>query len=648
MFHLNNMPIWVRLTVSIWVLLISSWSGVILWESHSNRHAAIDQAQDFSLSMHDSAMAGLTSLMIADAMEKRHVFLDQIKQFPAIRDLRVVPSDVAREGVESSKSTDKNSNNLKPDALEAEVIKTGHELIELREDASGPYLLTIRPTKNVKSYLGKNCLSCHDAPENATLGVISMKISLSKIDSEVTKQCIRSLLVALMVSVLMMVLIWYFIRGAVTRPIEEMVFGLRAIVSGDGDLSARLKVKGNDEIAQASAAFNAMMTSLQAALTSINVVMAGVARGDFTLRVNADMRGDLLQLKQNINGSVSQLACNMDELTLVMKALRAGDFSKRVDAKVEGQFKQAVDQAMQAMQSMLSDVGGVMKAVSHGNLTGRVTAEGAGDLAQLKVAINLSLNELSAALKVINENTRQVATAANQSSTAIGQISDGAQNQMHAISQVATAVRETAASVSDVSSNTEAASNKSQQSVTIVRDGKIKMKRMVEVVSSIAANSAKINKITEVIEGIANKTNLLSLNAAIEAARAGEHGRGFAVVAEEVGKLAANSASSAQEITLLVQQAVLDADRAVETVKEVAADMERIEAGSVEANGMLERIAAAMEQQSAAVHQINASVMNLNQIGQSNAAASEEITATVVELAKIADNTRREVDKFTV
>ena len=63
---------------------------------------------------------------------------------------------------------------------------------------------------------------------------------------------------------------------------------------------------------------------------------------------------------------------------------------------------------------------------------------------------------------------------------------------------------------------------------------------------------------------------------------------------------------------------------------------------------MMKRISAALEEQSAAVHQINASVTNLNQIGQSNAAASEEITATVVELARIADSTRREVDKFTV
>ena len=166
------------------------------------------------------------------------------------------------------------------------------------------------------------------------------------------------------------------------------------------------------------------------------------------------------------------------------------------------------------------------------------------------------------------------------------------------------------------------------------------------MVNNIATNSEKINKITEVIEGIANKTNLLSLNAAIEAARAGEHGKGFAVVADEVGKLAVNSAQSSQEIAVLVKQAVEEASRAVSAVFAVSQEMGNIERSAQETDEMLQRIAVALEEQSAAVEQINANLTNVNQIAQSNAAASEEITATVMELAKIADNTRRQVDQF--
>jgi methyl-accepting chemotaxis protein len=281
-------------------------------------------------------------------------------------------------------------------------------------------------------------------------------------------------------------------------------------------------------------------------------------------------------------------------------------------------------------------------------LSARVHAKGQGDLLSLKNNINLSLDSLSATMRLINQNARQVATASAQSSQAIGQISDGALNQTHAISQVAVAVKQTVTSVSDVSRNTEVASAKSKESVHLVRDGILKMNRMVEVVNNIAANSDKINKITAVIEKIANKTNLLSLNAAIEAARAGEHGKGFAVVADEVGKLAVNSAESSQEIAQLVQQAVAETRLAVAAVHEVSADMARIESGSRETDDMLQRISAALEQQSSAVEEINANLSSVDNIARSNSAASEQITATVMELSKIADSTHREVEKFSL
>ncbi|MBI4986586.1 MAG: HAMP domain-containing protein [Rhodocyclales bacterium] len=262
MIRLADIKIWIRLTASIWVVLIVAWAGMILWESHANRRVAIEQAQDFSLSMHDSTLAGLTAMMITETMAKRHVLLDQIKQLAVIRDLRVVPSAVAREGVESSKDAGKPRNDPQPDALEAQVLKSGRELIEVREDQNGPYLLAIRPTLNVKSYLGKNCVECHDAPEDATLGVISMKISLAKIDKALSRQRIESLLMALLASLLLLATIWFFVRRAVTQPIDAMAVGLRAIVSGEGDLTQRLAVRGRDEIGQAAAVFNEMMAKL--------------------------------------------------------------------------------------------------------------------------------------------------------------------------------------------------------------------------------------------------------------------------------------------------------------------------------------------------------------------------------------------------
>lgn len=476
--------------------------------------------------------------------------------------------------------------------------------------------------------------------------VIGSGIYIDDVNSKFWELALQFGSMVLVVMLILAAMIRWQVLG-ITRPLQD----LRAMVVSierSSDFSRRLKIESQDEVGQTAMAFNELMSAQQVAIGEVNAVVGAIAAGDFNKRVNIDLKGDLGIMKAAVNASAQSVASTMTALQDVMYALSNGNFSKRMSSEVQGDLRTAVDSAMQAIETLLNDVGLVMNGVAQGDLRGRIQADGRGDLATLKTNINRSLDALGHSMVAINSNTRQVAAAANETSQAINQISDGAQNQMHAIGQLANAVRETAVSVTDVSRNTETASARSHESMTIVRAGKDKMSTMVEVVNGIAANSEKINKITEVIESIANKTNLLSLNAAIEAARAGEHGKGFSVVAEEVGKLASSSAESTQEIAQLVQQAVAQARHAVATVQEVSRDMERIEAGANESNGMMQRISAALEQQSSAVQEINANVANLNKIAESNAAASEEIAATVIELSKIADGTRQEVGKFQV
>jgi methyl-accepting chemotaxis protein len=394
-----------------------------------------------------------------------------------------------------------------------------------------------------------------------------------------------------------------------------------------------------------------MQKSLQSTLQDIVGVMTAVAQGHLDRRVTVEARGDLGALKENINQSIQVQQSVFQDITHVMQGVSKGNFGLRVTAEAKGELdglKQSINQSMTAQQVVFQDITHVMQGVADGNLQRRVTAQAMGDLELLKQNINQSLDALRGAMTTINQNARQVATASDEASNAIGQISDGARHQTDAISHVSSAVRQTVASVADVSQNTELASQKSRQSFALVRASMEKMDEMVKVVNNIATNSEKINKITDVIEKIANKTNLLSLNAAIEAARAGEHGKGFAVVAEEVGKLALNSAESSQEIASLVKQAVEEARSAVTAVMDVSQDMSGIERETQATDEMLQRIVAALEQQSSAVDQINANLTNLDQIARSNSSASEEIAATVVELSKIADATRREVQRFEV
>ena len=256
------------------------------------------------------------------------------------------------------------------------------------------------------------------------------------------------------------------------------------------------------------------------------------------------------------------------------------------------------------------------------------------------------LRETGAAFCAIGEQATQVAVAAGQASTAIAHVSDGASEQTDDLDHVATAVGQSARAIAHVSDSTRDASDMVKDAADFADRGREDMARLLRVSQTIAENSRRIGRITEAITQIAVKTNILSVNASIEAARAGEQGKGFEVVAEEVGKLADNAVESARQIAEIIEAAAALAEEGKAVTEQARRRMDGLAERVDRIDGAFQSVAVAMEEQQASVREIERSVESVRTVASKNAAASEEIAATMVHLSRLAEETRRQVSRF--
>jgi len=308
--HLADLKIWIRLTGAIWLLLVVAWTAIILWESQINRRTAIEQAQAFSTSMHEATMAGLTGMMITGTIGQRDVFLDQIKQLTIIRDLKVLRGEAVNQQFGAGTGSETAS-----DAVEQQVLRSGREAVMIEQEAGVEYLRVVRPALASSNYLGKNCLNCHVVPEGSVLGVVSMKISLEDVNRAVLAQRIKSFVLAIGVSLVLMGLIYIIVRRFVTDPMQQMADGLQSIARGEGDLTQRLPVRGEDEVGIAASAFNEMMGKLAALVQQISGSARQVTSAAHALAENAKQlaSGSHRQSEQTdtVSAAVEKLNANI-------------------------------------------------------------------------------------------------------------------------------------------------------------------------------------------------------------------------------------------------------------------------------------------------------------------------------------------------
>lgn len=303
--------------------------------------------------------------------------------------------------------------------------------------------------------------------------------------------------------------------------------------------------------------------------------------------------------------------------------------------------------AMTKAEQTTQEIGEIISRAAAGDLTVRVSVEGkTGFLLSIGQEVNRLLDSTHRAFKDFTEKARSTAISVAEASSAVGQVSDGARAQNGQLGQVAVALNETSAAIGDVSDGTRTASDKANSASRSVERGLASVDRLNTIMQSIGQNGRKVSQLTQVIGEIANRTHILSLNAAIEAARAGEHGKGFVVVAQEVGKLAESAGQNAKQIAEIVEQAAVDATEGKAAADDVKVTMQSISDGTAETKSVIHSVAVAIEEQQATIKRIDGSVSELRTIAASNSAAAEEISATMVHLAGLADETKTQISRF--
>ena len=301
---------------------------------------------------------------------------------------------------------------------------------------------------------------------------------------------------------------------------------------------------------------------------------------------------------------------------------------------------------------------GRLEHIAEGNLTDEIPIGREDELGQLNDALITMQTHLKAMMAEIAEAADSMTDNSTALSAQMQQTEQATGQQSESVARIAAAVEELVASVNEVADRAQQAAEAVEASDALLGHASASMgasltatANVVQTVdnagvtmSELSQSILAIDRISQVIRGIADQTNLLALNAAIEAARAGEQGRGFAVVADEVRKLAEQAGKQTSEITASVQQIQNVTQAALSAMQSAGAHVASTDAALGEARGGLDSVASHGEKVAAISHFIADGTRQQAAAGNEIAQQVESIVSGIEQTsAAVSDVTERSV-----
>lgn len=470
--------------------------------------------------------------------------------------------------------------------------------------------------------------------------------------------------------------------------INELIRTTKMILAGikriaQSVVSGRLDDRGRKELVVGDwhlliEDINTIINTLTNQIKFMGANINNISKGNIPEQITAEYNGEFNETKKHLNVCFSSIKALIDDMNYLAISAAEGKLDNRADAvKHNGDFKkiiEGVNQTLNHFSAPIKEGVVLLNKMAEGDLTHRIHSDYKGDHQLIKNSINTVCDSLNQALGDVSEAIAATASASNQISSSTEEMAAGASEQTNQSIEVATGVEEMTKTILEntrnVSLAAETAKDAGQKALlggkvvaeTIEGMNKIAevVKRSAETVHELGSNSDQIGEIVQVINDIADQTNLLALNAAIEAARAGEQGRGFAVVADEVRKLAERTTKATKEIAGMIKQIQKITVEAVDSMNEGTKEVEKgkilannaghslreIVEGSQKVVDIVTLVATASEEQSATSEQISKNIEAISSVTAQSAAGTHQIANAAGDLNRLTLNLETLINKF--